>query len=68
MKEARVIDAMRFPRRIQPGCMHQLGCKCDPPYWLREPTEQEFARWVIPRDERVPRDEESTSKSSQETE
>jgi len=42
----RIIDAYRYPRRIQPGCQHMLGCKCDPPYWLRNPTPAELARWV----------------------
>lgn len=46
--ESRIIDAYRYPRRIRPGCLHQLGCKCDPPYWLREPSPQEFARWFKP--------------------
>jgi len=43
--EPRVIDALRFARRIQPGCMHMLGCKCDPPMWLRDPSPAELARW-----------------------
>lgn len=45
--EPRTLDAFRFPRRIQPGCQHQLGCKCDPPYWLRQPTAAELARWPV---------------------
>ena len=44
----RVVDAYRFARRVQPGCQHQLGCKCDPPYWLREPSAAELARWSRP--------------------
>lgn len=28
-------------RRVQPGCEHRLGCKCDPPFWLRDRTEPE---------------------------
>lgn len=46
--EPRVIDGLRFARRIQPGCMHMLGCKCDPPMWLREPSPAELARWYSP--------------------
>ena len=46
--EARVIDAQTEPRRIKPGCLHMLGCGCDPPYWLRPPTPREEARWYVP--------------------
>lgn len=46
--EPRMLDAYRYPRRIQPGCQHQLGCKCDAPYWLREPTPAELERWYKP--------------------
>lgn len=28
-------DAYRLPQHVKPGCTHQLGCKCTPPYWLR---------------------------------
>jgi hypothetical protein len=38
-------DAYRYARRVKPGCMHQLACRCDAPYWLREPTVAELARW-----------------------
>lgn len=31
-------NAYTEPRRIQPGCTHHLGCKCDVPYHLREST------------------------------
>lgn len=44
----RPLDAYTIPRRIQPGCQHQLGCKCDPPYWLRDPTPVELTRWFVP--------------------
>ena len=40
----RVIDAYRYPQRVRPGCTHQLGCKCDPPYWLRASSPAEEAR------------------------
>lgn len=30
------MNAYKEPRRIRSGCQHQLGCGCDPPYWLRE--------------------------------
>jgi hypothetical protein len=45
--EPRVVDAYTQPRKIHEGCMHQLGCKCDPPYWLRLPTPAEEARWPV---------------------
>jgi len=35
-------NAYTEPRRIVPGCQHMLGCKCDAPYWLREPTRREI--------------------------
>jgi hypothetical protein len=38
-------DAYRYARRIREGCQHQLACRCDPPYWLREPSPSELARW-----------------------
>lgn len=38
----RILDAYTQPRRLTPGCQHQLGCKCDPPYWLRPSTGVEF--------------------------
>lgn len=28
-------------RRIQPGCKHMLGCKCEIPYHLRPSTSAE---------------------------
>lgn len=36
------LDAYRYPQQLQPGCQHLLGCKCTPPYWLRDssPAEQ----------------------------
>lgn len=46
----RVIDAYRFPPKLQPGCQHQLGCKCDPPFWLRasSPAEEEREKALQP--------------------
>ena len=41
---ARVVDAYRQPREIRPGCQHQLGCRCEPPFWLRPFSEAELAR------------------------
>lgn len=38
------IDAYRFPQKVRPGCQHQLGCKCIPPYWLRASSPAEEAR------------------------
>jgi hypothetical protein len=40
----RVIDAYQYPRKVRPGCQHQLGCGCDPPYWLRLSSPEEAAR------------------------
>lgn len=37
-------DAYASPRVIRPGCEHKLGCRCDPPYHLRESTPVEKAR------------------------
>jgi hypothetical protein len=42
--EPRAIDAYQYPRKIRPGCQHQLGCGCDPPYWLRPSSPEEQAR------------------------
>jgi len=42
--EPEMMDAYRRPRRVAQGCQHQLGCRCEPPYWLREPTAIELAR------------------------
>ena len=41
--EAEVIDAYRNPQSLRPGCQHQLGCKCSPPYWLRPSSTAEIA-------------------------
>lgn len=30
-----VVHARTHPRRVQPGCEHRLGCRCDPPNHLR---------------------------------
>lgn len=48
--DERVIDAYRFPRRVAEGCEHRLGCKCDPPYWLRPPSPDEERRYARPID------------------
>lgn len=40
-------NAYSRPRFIAPGCQHRLGCKCDPPYWLREPSDDELRFEVI---------------------
>lgn len=42
--EPSMLDAYSRPRYVAPGCQHQLGCRCDPPFWLREPTPIEDAR------------------------
>jgi hypothetical protein len=36
-------NAFIDPQRLAPGCQHKEGCRCDPPWWLRQPTEDEFA-------------------------
>lgn len=46
MTEPRIIDAYRYPRLVREGCQHQMGCRCDPPFWLRNPSEAEQARFV----------------------
>jgi len=52
----RSINAYRQPRKIQEGCQHQLGCKCDPPYWLREssPEEKKIERTMTSKGRREP--------------
>lgn len=41
-EELRPINAYRYPRMIRPGCQHLLGCRCTPPYWLRQSTPEEI--------------------------
>jgi hypothetical protein len=36
-----MLDAYRNPLAVRPGCQHQLGCKCQAPYWLRPSTAAE---------------------------
>lgn len=38
------VDAYRHAREIRPGCQHQLGCRCQPPFWLRPFSPAELAR------------------------
>ncbi len=40
----RIIDAYLYPRKVRIGCQHQLGCGCDPPYWLRPSSPEEQVR------------------------
>jgi hypothetical protein len=40
MSEVR--NAYVDPRKISPGCQHLLGCKCETPFWLRDPTPREL--------------------------
>lgn len=44
----RILDAFTQPRQVVLGCQHQLGCKCDPPYWLRQSSATELRReqWI----------------------
>lgn len=37
------MDAYRRPRVLREGCLHQLGCRCEAPHWLRLPTPAEEA-------------------------
>lgn len=39
-------DAFNLPQSKRPGCQHQLGCKCTPPYYLRPSSPAEVAREV----------------------
>jgi len=48
MNEPRVIDAYRYPQKVRAGCQHQLGCGCDPPFWLRASSPAEQAREFRP--------------------
>jgi hypothetical protein len=45
MSDVRELNAFRRAPVLRPGCQHQLGCRCDPPYWLRpsSPAEQAIA-------------------------
>jgi hypothetical protein len=35
------VNAYTDARKIAPGCQHRLGCKCETPFWLRDPTPRE---------------------------
>lgn len=39
------VDAYHYPRRVQEGCQHRLGCKCETPFWLRDFSPAELA-WI----------------------
>lgn len=41
-------NAFSQPQHVRPGCQHQLGCRCVPPYWLRAstPAEQAREKWL----------------------
>lgn len=43
------LDAYSRARRVQPGCQHYLGCKCEAPYWLRDSSPVEQSREVLRR-------------------
>lgn len=47
----RPVDGYRYPRKVVEGCQHRLGCRCDPPMWLREPSAAERKRFFIPKDQ-----------------
>lgn len=40
-------DAYRRARVVRDGCKHMLGCKCEPPYWLRASTAAEEAHEAL---------------------
>lgn len=37
------VNAFRRPPVRKPGCTHQLGCRCEAPYWLRPSAPAEIA-------------------------
>lgn len=41
-----VVNAYTNARKITTGCQHGMGCKCETPFWLRDPTvrEKEFEK------------------------
>lgn len=44
----RPYDAYLRGRYVEDECDHNgMYCKCDPPYWLREPTAAERDRWHV---------------------
>lgn len=45
MTDLSELNAYRYGQQIRPGCQHQLGCKCTPPFWLRasSPAEEAIA-------------------------
>lgn len=49
--DPRPLDAYRYAQQVRPGCTHQLGCRCTPPYWLRlsSPAELEREARIAPR-------------------
>lgn len=48
-RQMKDFDAYRIPKLTREGCTHQLGCRCDPPYWLRPASTAEEARWHLPK-------------------
>ncbi len=40
------LNAYTKPRQLIEGCEHRLGCKCDPPFWLRRPSPAEKQRFI----------------------
>ena len=42
------LDAWSRPRRVVEGCQHRMGCRCEPPFWLRLPTAAEDKRFRHP--------------------
>jgi hypothetical protein len=54
---ADMYDAYSRPRKVQPGCQHHLGCKCEPPYWLRPSSPIEQAKEAAMRESAYTREQ-----------
>jgi len=48
-KQRTDFDAYCHAREVRDGCQHMLGCRCDVPFWLREPTPAELEHYYEPR-------------------
>lgn len=49
-------DAYTRARRVAEGCQHLpfMRCKCGVPFWLREASKAERARWYLLPGDRAP--------------
>ncbi len=43
MNDTHELNAYRRAQMLRPGCTHQLGCRCEAPFWLRPSTPAEEA-------------------------